>query len=392
MKPGTRQGQRGVARERRGVALMLAIVMIVVITLLVIGGFFTSTREYRGGRNALVEQRSFAVAEYGLNAEVSDWNTGRNLTEGSGGMAIGARDSLTRYVADGDTAFVSVTRLTDNTFWVISDGRASMGTFAQESRRRTNAMVRLAYPTLNPDGAITSAGQVELTGASLVTGKDTPPPGWGCPVPGPDVSALHVPPGIPPSYKAKNIDPAPGVDDVKYSAAAGDSNTYVRYGTETWNSLVANADVVLSGGVFGADILPDGDATTCNASNSNWGEPHRPGTVEGCYDRFPIIYSNSTLHLNSKGRGQGILIVNGDLKLNGKFEFYGIVIVRDNVDKGNGTATIHGAVFARNADFGDGSIWSGTQDVFYSRCAIENALRGSAILTRVKERHWAMVY
>src|SRR5690606_35086068 len=207
----TRQGQRGVARERRGVALMLAIVMIVVITLLVIGGFFTSTREYRGGRNALVEQRAFAVAEYGLNAEVSDWNTGRNLTEGSGGMAIGARDSLTRYVADGDTAFVSVTRLTDNTFWVISDGRASMGTFAQESRRRTNAMVRLAYPTLNPDGAITSAGQVELTGASLVTGKDTPPPGWGGLCPGPAFPHCPVHPGIRRATRRKNTIPPPAV-------------------------------------------------------------------------------------------------------------------------------------------------------------------------------------
>ena len=137
-----RQRTAGVTGERRGMALMLAIVMIVVITLLVIGGFFTSTREFQGGRNALVEQRSFAVAEYGLNAEVSAWNTGRNLTPGAGGMAIGARDSLTRYVADGDTAFVSVTRITDNTFWVISDGRASMGTLSQESRRRTNAMVR----------------------------------------------------------------------------------------------------------------------------------------------------------------------------------------------------------------------------------------------------------
>ena len=55
------------------------------------------------------------------------------------------------------------------------------------------------------------------------------------------------------------------------------------------------------------------------------------------------------------------------------------------------STAIHGAVYARDAMFEE-NIWSGNQNVSYSRCAIENALRGSAILTRVKERHWSMLY
>ena len=66
-------------RARRGVALITALLGVVVITILVAGGFFASTQEFRGGRNQLVEQRSFAVAEYGLNAEISNWDSGRNL-------------------------------------------------------------------------------------------------------------------------------------------------------------------------------------------------------------------------------------------------------------------------------------------------------------------------
>jgi len=369
-------------------ALMLAIIMLVVITLLVIGGFFTSTQEFRGGRNALVEQRSFAVAEYGLNAEVSDWNTGRNLPPTAGGMAVGATDELQRYVADGDTAFVSVTRLNDNTFWVISDGRASMGALSQESRRRTNALVRLAYPTLNPDGAITSAGNVTLTGASEVTGNDTPPVGWGCGATSPTVAAINAAPGANIDFKPGNITSSP---EVTYTDAAADSNTYVRYGSETWNSLAANADIHFAGGTWNMDMLPIGDDTTCTASQTNWGEPQRPG-IAGCYGRFPIIYSAGSMLINSNGRGQGILLVDGDLRINGKVKFYGIIIVRDNIIKGKGTAELYGAVYVRDAALGDGSTWTGTQDVHYSRCAIENALRGSAILTRVKERHWSMLY
>lgn len=391
MHPETAPEVRPATAPRHGMALLLAIVMIVVISLLVIGGFFTSTQEFRGARNALVEQRAFAVAEYGLNAEVSDWDTGRNRVPGSGGMAIGAVDTLKRYVSDGDTAYVWVTRLTDNTFWVISEGRASMGALSEESRRRTNAMVRLAYPTITADGAITSAGHVELTGNSYVSGKDTNPTGWGCPPEGPPVAALHVPPHIEPDYKAKNIDPKSAMP-VKKSDVAANPDTYVTYGSETWNSLVANADIILPGGQHKNNIKPVGTATTCTPGPNNWGEPERgTGSVAGCYGRFPIIYSDGDLNLQSNGRGQGILIVNGSLALRGTFDFYGIVIVKDNIDKGNGTATIHGAVFARDAKFEE-NIWSGNQNVVFSRCAIENALRGSAILTRVKERHWSMLY
>ena len=114
--------------------------------------------------------------------------------------------------------------------------------------------------------------------------------------------------------------------------------------------------------------------------------------MPSCYNHFPIIYADGNLTLNGKGRGQGILLVNGDLTINGNFDFYGIVIVRDDIEKGVGTAKIYGAAFSRDATVGDDSFWAGTQDVNFSRCAVENALRGSAVLTRVKERHWTQLY
>ena len=83
-------------------------------------------------------QRSFAVAEYGLNNEVSNWDRGRNIS-----MAVGGIDSTRRYVANGDTAFVKITKLNDNTFWVVSEGQANMGINSMISTRRTNAYVRI---------------------------------------------------------------------------------------------------------------------------------------------------------------------------------------------------------------------------------------------------------
>jgi hypothetical protein len=181
---------------------------------------------------------------------------------------------------------------------------------------------------------------------------------------------------------------------VSYDSAAADSNTYVRYGSESWNTLTANADIKLSGGIYNNDIKPVGTATTCDKSGDfNWGEPRRPGVVIGCYGYFPIIYSTGSLHLNGNGYGQGVLLVNGDFEINGIFEFTGIVIVRDDILKSNGTAKITGAVFAANMTAGDPLSWlTGNQDVLYSKCAVESALAGSAILVRVTQRHWAQVF
>lgn len=379
------------ARSRRGAAMLTVILASVVIAVLTLGGYFVSSQEFRGARNLLVEQRAFAVAEYGLNNEVSNWDSGRNLAPPAG-MPIGAVDSTRRYVADGDTAYVKITRLTDNTFWVVSEGRTGMGFDMMESLRRTNAYVRIAYPTIEPDGAITTAGAVKITGAATVTGSDTPPPGWGtCGPSGSTVPALRVAPGVIPDYRASNILSTPAYEE---DPAAADSNTYVRYGSETWNSLAAGAEIQIPGGSYNWDIEPLESGGRCVAGQKNWGEPWRAptsGVVPECEGRFPIIYVDGDLHLRGDGRGQGILLVNGSLELNGRFEFYGIVIARDNIDRGTGTAKIYGAVYARDAELAD-SFWAGTQDVVFSRCAVENALRGSAVLTRVSERHWSQLY
>lgn len=385
------EGARAPREEggRRGAALLTALMGIVVISIIVSGAFFTSTQEFRGGRNQLVEQRAFAVAEYGLNAEVSNWDRGRNLP---GGMQVGQVDSSRVYVAAGDTARVRITRLTPNSFWVVSEGYASMQSQAMESKRVTNAYVRLAYPSITPKGAITTAGNVSITGSAMVDGDNVNPTGWTqCDsISGSTVPALVVGPSATVSYKPQNIGSTPAM--VRDSAAA-DSNTYVRYGTESWNSLTSNADIKIAGGIWNSNIGPVGTATSCDASViTNWGEPFRPGAVKGCWNYFPIIYSSGSLKLNGNGYGQGVLLVNGDFEINGNFEWFGLIVVRDDVTKGNGTAQVHGAIYSANMNLADPTnFWAGNQTVQYSKCAIESALRGSAILTRVKERHWSQL-
>jgi hypothetical protein len=398
-----RRGPRPAAapHRRRGAALAVALACLVLIGLVAAGGFASSQQAYRGGRNALVEQRAFAVAEFGLNQQMANWDTKMNLPPAAGGFPVGAVSDSAVWVARGDTARVRVTRLGPMIYWIESIGRASIPSPLLQAARDVSALVRLAYPTIKPKGAVTVGGDIDVGGNATIDGRDAIPyagtaaawdPAKCNTIMGPDLPAIVAPPGASVSYKAKNV---PSLPAVTYDPAAADSNTYVRFGTESWKSLAANAQQ-LPGGVYGTDIVPsvgaDGKCNTLDAGN--WGEPFRGGgTVSQCAGYFPIIYLNGSSQLNGKGRGQGILLVNGDLKINGTFDWVGLIIVRDDIDKGNGSANITGAVMARNVSlFDGGSTFNGTQDVQYSKCAVESALRGSAVLQPVRERSWAQLF
>ena len=382
--------------DRRGFALAVSMMAIVVIGALIAGAFFASTQEYRVGRNTLVGQRAFSVAEYGLNKEISQWDRSRNLP---GGMSVGEVDASQVHIVDGDTAFVTITKLNENTFWVVSEGQASMGNAQLKSRARTNAYVRIAYPTVAVRGALTTGGSVDLRGNASITGIDASATNawmdrWSqCDsIPIEDMAGVTV--GD--SARLDGATRIAGDPAVVRSPVATDSMTYIQYGSETWNTLRDNADIKI-GGTYGNSSpspMPAGDSLTCTLGWNNWGEPdHRTNQYRGCWNYFPIIYYDGDLELQSNGRGQGILMVNGDLRVRGTLDFFGLIIVKDDIERASGTMNIVGSVMSRNVRMVDmGSILTGTQNITFSNCAVESALRGSAILVQVRERGWAQLF
>jgi hypothetical protein len=309
------------------------------------------------------------------------------------------------FVAQGDTARVRITRLGAMHYHIESVGRASIPNPQLTSVRSVAGLVRLAYPSIVPKGAVISGGDVTISGSASVDGRDDvpyagTPNAWTASEctdlrhVGANLPAVVVPPGA--EVRTQGNGDIVSVPAVATDPAAGDSNTYVRFGTESWNTLAANA-IRLPAGTYGSDIQPtarDGECWRDNPATMNWGEPFRnAGAVTACRNYYPIIYIDGSAALNGRGRGQGILLVNGDLRINGTFDWAGLIIVRDDIDRGNGSATITGSVMARNVSLSDGgSQWAGTQDVKYSKCAVESALRGSAILVRARERAWVQLY
>lgn len=387
-------------RNRPGFAMFIALGALVIIGVLVAASSYITLQEGRLGQNQLAESRSFSAAEYGLNKVQADWDKTPNMN-----MAVGTSYDTAYALNSKDTAKVRYTRLNNETFWIVSEGRSFVGSTQYANRtavKRVGAILRLRIPTIKANGAITGAGHVNVQGSAEVRGANDIPAGWdGCDLTAPGKAAIVVAhPDSLSIQKPANVTGPTGssTNGSAIDPLAADSNTYVRYGDETWNALVSQANVTITQ-EMGPDAHPDTfpvPGGACNKSLiTNWGEPWRPtkAVMPACYNYFPIIYATGNLKLN-QGRGQGILLVNGDLRANGQFEWWGLIVVRDDFKKGNGNAEIHGAIMARNATPDDAAQNEviGNITVKYSQCSLEHAMRGSAQVVQAKERAWAELF
>ncbi|WP_411281199.1 hypothetical protein [Gemmatimonas sp.] len=367
-------------RDRRGTALIIVMIAVVVIAVLSTGAFMTALQEFKSSRGVLMEQRALAVAEYGANAQFDAWTTAKTQ------MAVGAVDSsYVVGVARGDTARVSIMRLNASTFSLVSIGRASAGNGALEAQRAVNQLIRLNSANITPGAAIMSMGNIDVKGSIDITGKNTPPPGWAdcAGYSSRDTFAIAYNPAKTATVQ-KPVTQAVG--GTYQDPRAGDASTFTVFGTETFASLAAKANVITTG----ASPVPTGSASTCTFSASNWGEPNRGiGTVEGCASYFPIIYSNGDLSLNG-GRGQGILLVNGSLRTNGNFKFVGLIVVMNDF-RPNGTADIYGSVMIRNS-IDNNTLGNGNARIAFSHCAVAKSLAALSRPARTRSRGWAQMF
>lgn len=380
--------------RREGFALALAMIAIVVIGALIAGAFFASTQEMRVGRNTLLQTRAFASAEYGLNMIQRDWDKTPNLTMKNGAIFD------TTYTAPGVYAHVKYTRLNNETFWIVSEGRAAPPSGSGSSVaaiKRTGAILRLRIPTVTPSGAMTVNGNVNLYGSPSINGMDAAPTGWtGCDT-AQNKAGIAAPPTATIDTTQGHKLLVTGTPNVLRDSAAARDSTYIKFGDETWTTLAAQANIQLPTGKYSNNPTPDSlPSGYCNKTNTNnWGEPNRgAGSIAPCYNYFPIIHVAGNFEIAGNGRGQGILMVDGDLTVSGTFDWYGLVLVGDEITKGTGTAHLYGAVMSRNANISDGSNSSlgGNTTISYSKCALDKAMRGSAQVVQAKDRGWAELF
>src|SRR5439155_17616140 len=157
------------SRARRGFALPVSILAIVLVSAMVAGGYMSGIQDYRMGRNSLVQQRALAAAEFGLDSAYAAWSKTWNS------VATGNTRVLVYSASDGswiDT--VRVTKLNRLSFLVVSEGRAGGQGGQLSARRRAAMLVRLNMAAYNQPGAIVSRGTSSIGGNTNLYATDPP--------------------------------------------------------------------------------------------------------------------------------------------------------------------------------------------------------------------------
>ncbi len=376
-------------RARAGVAIIAALGGIVVIGALIAGVFFVSTQESQISGGSLVHERAFRAAELGLNTTLANWDN-----SAMGALPVGGMATLT-YSGQGWVDTVLVTKLTQRSFSILSAATAGTGRLAR-SRKRTLLSIRLSAPGFNFLGALTVRGGTTIGGSSFINGANTNPTTWtGCPVATDTKAGLAIADSTLITYSG-----CPGGGCVAGSPrllqtpAANDTTNYFKFGDEDWATLTSAATKVLTGNVTVSSVNPVVTNGVCDKSVAeNWGAPSHTTPANACENYFPIIHAKgltSTLKLTGN-KGQGILLVDGDLEISGGFEFYGPVIVRGRLKSTGTGGKLNGGVMAANVDL-EQNLVSGNATITYSSCAVAEAIAGSANPRRIVQRAWTEVY
>jgi hypothetical protein len=375
-----------IARTERGMALGIALIAIVLIGTMIAGSFFLSSQSYRVQSNGQFEEAALSAAEFGLNTTLQLWNK-----DTAAAMATGAVRTRTDTVAPGVTAVTRTTRYAGNLFAVVTEGRAGTGV-GTNARRRLGETLYLPVPTVNAIGAVTTRGNLTLSGTATASGRDSNPPGMACPPQDSGVAGYAMPDTT--KINSSSSVPPKGSPPKLQTPAANDSNTYLNFGGLNFDSLTKLATITYAAGANASSIQPTVVSGVCDQTNThNWGEPWYPptvGAVVACEQYYPIIWAQGNFQFSS-GRGQGILLVSGDFTASGGTTFTGLILVRGSMTTSGGGIKASGAVLAYNQNNTNGTM-SGSTAIQFSRCSLAAVMSQLAIRMPpqpIKNHAWA---
>lgn len=391
---------RTTAWDRRGFALPAAILALVVVAILVTGGFFVAQQESRMSQATHQGTRAFYLAERGIAEVVDTWDNERFVQLPRFGSDVVSG------TGDGGEWEVTVHRIGNQLYFLDSRGDITEAGQYGRASRRVGMIMRTLTVEIDVPAAVTTQGNVNMGGQSWVRGNDTDPAQWSndddenelCDAWSEDQPGVATTPDS--EVNTGGAATLEGEPEWQEDESI-DDDTFSDFGGLTWSELIALANHTIPGGGTLSGLAPvvDDNGVCVTDDPSNWGDGmnlNRP-----CSNFFP------TIHIHGEGantdinnfQGQGLLLVDGDLKIAGNFNFFGIIIAHGTVTLeggGGGHPTIHGGILAANTELNpDGGEFSGQAEVHYSSCAIQRALAGlNNELTQLRpiaQRTWADV-
>ncbi len=354
------------SRRARGAALLLVVVALVVVGGLAAAGFLLALGDRRGSTAAVELLRALHAAEEGAALEVAGWSQREHHW-----LGLGDFTPFSGVAGPGGAAYRGRVRRLGTWLYVV-DVEGTSGS----ARQRVGFLVRPRPLTLPLDAALAVTEEADLAGLGAVRGEDQAPPGWSCPAPGPPVAGVK-------------LDPAARLDTARCGAQAcalGTPPFLVDSVPLPPSSLAAAigplADKTLSPGLW--HIEPAARGGRCAVQDpANWGDPDDP--IGPCGDYFPVIRVPGDLEVIG-GRGQGVLLVEGDLVAGGGFRFFGPVVVTGRLTTTSEGGHFKGGVVAARVVLAQNA--PGGEAVRFSSCVLGRALAATSDGELLVSRAW----
>ena len=374
---------------REGFVLVSVLLFVVLIASLTSAAVFMTRQETQSAVANQQFDRAYRIAQRGIEEMITDWRD-YNLHTASEWVPITDSGTL-----DDGTWNGIIYKVGPLTYFLNTNATVTVGNNAAGAQRQVGMMARLRVPTLDVSAALTTQDSVVTRGSSIVDGTDTPPLEWA----GMCLGTSNKPAILiddPADVTVQGSSTQVGTPPIQGDGSI-DDDTFTTFGDDTFAELVALANKTLPGGVYnGLKPVVDGGGGCDETALTNWGEPLDPSHV--CGDYFPIVHLTGNSELKGSGgagntsRGQGILLVDGDLLLEGRFNYYGIIITTGNFKTASNGNKIVGGVYSGNLSGGGVDI-AGSSIVQYSSCAVQWALErsSSARLKPFTDRNWMEV-
>ncbi len=353
-----------------GFALPGILLALVLLGAIAVASMMTTGQDHMTGRALRESAKAFYAAEAGANAIIAEWDQ-----SGYDALLAAPGDSLDLgwRTLENNLSYWAMLRRVDGgsvpRFYTVSITGRGLGVLG--GQRVVGVVMHSTATTLSVAGAVVAWGQLEVSdvsGAPVIDGNDSIPPGWSCDLPGAalpgvnaqDTTLLSITPGAilmgdPPIQQDTTIDPS----------------TFTQFGDLTYADLVAIADKTYPPGPGPSSFGPGLDVNgNCDTSiQSNWGDPLVPGSP--CSTYFPIIHFQGNVQFTTVGSaGQGIMLVDGDLSVGGgDFTFYGLIVVQGRCFF-EYNSLVYGAILCANPLNQHQEI-GGYAQLRYSSCALQ---------------------
>jgi len=370
------------SHDQEGIALVVVLVSLAVLGGLISISFMLGLGEMKLGRGYVGLQQAFGNAEGGAVHAVTGWDPATYNA-----MPVGQPHSFSGKPPLGSGSFEgTLTRTGRLTFVAVADGFDARNKITQ----RTGLIVRLNPLVADPKAALTTAGPIEVGPSSKIEGQDHDPAVWNCSKPADSVIA-----GLLVTMNRQTDNPLRGCTGPPcilgtppiFNDESLSTSELMSLGGSGFESLKGLAAKVIAGGSMRPEPRATGE-TCVTAAQDNWGDPY---VAEGaCGDYFPLVFSSGDLQLIG-GRGQGTLVVAGDLSVGGGFHFVGYVLVRGTIVSSGTGNRFEGAVVVANVNVGESRLL-GSTTIEYSSCALERAAIGSGRPEVLREHGWFQAY